>query len=120
MATMDLIKLNGGTPANFLDVGGGTNVEKVTAAFKLILADHKVKAVLVNIFGGIVKCDVIAQGILAAVEQVHVTVPVVVRLEGTNAQAGRDLLRQSGMAIVAADDLASAAAQVVKLAEQAA
>lgn len=120
MATMDLIKLNGGTPANFLDVGGGTNVTKVTEAFKLILADHKVKAVLVNIFGGIVKCDVIAEGILAAVEQVHVTVPVVVRLEGTNAQAGRDLLRHSGMAIVAADDLATAAAQVVSLAEQAA
>lgn len=120
MATMDLIKLNGGTPANFLDVGGGTTTEKVAEAFKLILADHKVKAVLVNIFGGIVKCDVIAQGILAAVEQVHVTVPVVVRLEGTNAQAGRDLLRDSGMAIIAADDLASAAAQVVSLAEQAA
>lgn len=118
MATMDLIKLNGGTPANFLDVGGGTTTAKVAEAFKLILADHKVKAVLVNIFGGIVKCDVIAQGILAAVEQVHVTVPVVVRLEGTNAQVGRDLLRHSGMAIVAADDLASAAAQVVKLAEQ--
>lgn len=120
MATMDLIKLNGGTPANFLDVGGGTTPEKVAEAFKLILADHKVKAVLVNIFGGIVKCDVIAQGILAAVEQVHVNVPVVVRLEGTNAQAGRDLLRHSGMAIIAADDLASAAAQVVSLAEQAA
>ncbi len=117
MATMDLIKLNGGLPANFLDVGGGTNVEKVTAAFKLIVADPHIKAVLVNIFGGIVKCDVIAQGILAAVEQVHVTIPVVVRLEGTNAQAGRDLLRDSGMAIVAADDLASAAAQVVNLAQ---
>jgi succinyl-CoA synthetase beta subunit len=118
MATMDLIKLNGGQPANFLDVGGGTTTEKVAEAFKLILADHKVKAVLVNIFGGIVKCDVIAQGILAAVEQVHVNVPVVVRLEGTNAQAGRDLLRHSGLAIIAADDLATAAAQVVSLAEQ--
>jgi succinyl-CoA synthetase beta subunit len=118
MATMDLIKLNGGTPANFLDVGGGTNAEKVAEAFKLILADAKVKAVLVNIFGGIVKCDVIAQGILAAVEQVHVNVPVVVRLEGTNAQQGRDLLRNSGMAVIAADDLATAAAQVVSLAEQ--
>jgi succinyl-CoA synthetase beta subunit len=115
MATMDLIKLNGGSPANFLDVGGGTNVEKVTAAFKLIVADPHIKAVLVNIFGGIVKCDVIAQGILAAVEQVHVTIPVVVRLEGTNAQAGRDLLRHSKMAVIAADDLASAAAQVVNL-----
>jgi succinyl-CoA synthetase beta subunit len=120
MATMDLIKLNGGTPANFLDVGGGTTTAKVAEAFKLILADHKVKAVLVNIFGGIVKCDVIAQGILAAVAQVQVNVPVVVRLEGTNAQAGRDLLRHSGMAIVAADDLATAAAEVVRLAEQAA
>ncbi len=119
MATMDLIKLNGGTPANFLDVGGGTTTAKVAEAFKLILADSKIKAVLVNIFGGIVKCDVIAQGILAAVEQVHVTVPVVVRLEGTNAHAGRDLLRRSGMAIIAAEDLASAAAQVVSLAEQA-
>jgi succinyl-CoA synthetase beta subunit len=116
MATMDLIKLNGGTPANFLDVGGGTTTAKVAEAFKLILADHKIKAVLVNIFGGIVKCDVIAQGILAAVEQVHVNVPVVVRLEGTNAQAGRDLLRHSGMAIIAADNLATAAAQVVALA----
>jgi succinyl-CoA synthetase beta subunit len=115
MATMDLIKLNGGLPANFLDVGGGTNVEKVTAAFKLIVADPHIKAVLVNIFGGIVKCDVIAQGILAAVEQVQVTIPVVVRLEGTNAQAGRDLLRHSKMAVIAADDLASAAAQVVNL-----
>jgi len=120
MATMDLIKLNGGLPANFLDVGGGTNVEKVTEAFKLIVADPKVKAVLVNIFGGIVKCDVIAAGILAAVAQVHVTLPVVVRLEGTNAQAGRDLLRDSKMAVLAADNLATAAAQVVDLARNAA
>ena len=117
MATMDLVKLSGGFPANFLDVGGGTTTEKVTEAFKLILSDDKVKAVLVNIFGGIVKCDVIAAGILAAVEQVHVTIPVVVRLEGTNAPAGRKLLSESNMAIVAADDLASAAEQVVKLAE---
>jgi len=117
MATMDLVKLCGGYPANFLDVGGGTTTEKVTEAFKLILSDDKVKAVLVNIFGGIVKCDVIAAGILAAVEQVHVTIPVVVRLEGTNAAAGRKLLSESNMAIVAADDLASAAEQVVKLAE---
>jgi succinyl-CoA synthetase beta subunit len=120
MATMDLIKLKGGTPANFLDVGGGTTPEKVAEAFKLILADTHVKAVLVNIFGGIVKCDVIAEGILAAVKQVHITVPVVVRLEGTNAQAGRDLLRDSGLSIIAAEDLETAAAQVVALAEQSA
>ena len=117
MATMDLVKLKGGTPANFLDVGGGTTTEKVAEAFKLILSDKQVKAMLVNIFGGIVKCDVIAEGILAAIEQVHVTIPVVVRLEGTNAEAGRKLLSESGMAIVAADDLATAAEKVVSLAE---
>jgi succinyl-CoA synthetase beta subunit len=119
MATMDLVKLKGGLPANFLDVGGGTNVEKVCEAFKLILSDTSVKAVLVNIFGGIVKCDVIASGILAAVEQVHVTVPVVVRLEGTNVEEGRALLSNTGLKIYAADDLAHAAEQVVKLAETA-
>ncbi|MGD7037296.1 ADP-forming succinate--CoA ligase subunit beta [Methylotuvimicrobium buryatense] len=117
MATMDLVKLKGGSPANFLDVGGGTNTEKVAEAFKLILADPNVKAVLVNIFGGIVKCDVIAEGILAAVKEVSVKVPVVVRLEGTNAEAGRRLLRESGLNLVAADDLAKAAEQVVALAE---
>jgi succinyl-CoA synthetase beta subunit len=119
MATMDLVKLKGGLPANFLDVGGGTDVEKVCEAFKLILSDASVKAVLVNIFGGIVKCDVIALGILAAVEQVHVTVPVVVRLEGTNVEQGRALLSNTGLNIYAADDLAHAAEQVVKLAEMA-
>ena len=119
MATMDLVKLKGGLPANFLDVGGGTNVEKVCEAFKLILSDSSVKAVLVNIFGGIVKCDVIASGILAAVEQVHVNVPVVVRLEGTNVDEGRALLSNTGLKIYAADDLAHAAEQVVKLAEAA-
>lgn len=117
MATMDLVKLKGGLPANFLDVGGGTNVEKVCEAFKLILSDSSVKAILVNIFGGIVKCDVIAQGILAAIEQVHVTVPVVVRLEGTNVEEGRALLSNTGHKIYAADDLAHAAEQVVALAE---
>ena len=117
MATMDLVKLKGGLPANFLDVGGGTNVEKVCEAFKLILSDSSVKAVLVNIFGGIVKCDVIASGILAAIEQVHVSVPVVVRLEGTNVEQGRALLSNTGLKIYAADDLAHAAEQVVKLAE---
>jgi succinyl-CoA synthetase beta subunit len=119
MATMDLVKLKGGLPANFLDVGGGTNVEKVCEAFKLILSDNSVKAVLVNIFGGIVKCDVIASGILAAIEQVHVTVPVVVRLEGTNVEQGRALLSNTGLKIYAADDLTHAAEQVVKLAEAA-
>ncbi len=117
MATMDLVKLKGGRPANFLDVGGGTNVEKVAEAFKLILSDSNVKAVLVNIFGGIVKCDVIAQGILAAVNEVHVTLPVVVRLEGTNAEEGRALLNNTGLNLHAANDLAQAAEQVVALAE---
>jgi succinyl-CoA synthetase beta subunit len=116
MATMDLVKLKGGKPANFLDVGGGTDVEKVCEAFKLILSDSNVKAVLVNIFGGIVKCDVIAQGILAAVKEVHVTLPVVVRLEGTNVEEGRALLSNTGLNLYAADDLAHAAEQVVALA----
>ncbi len=119
MATMDLVKLKGGKPANFLDVGGGTNVEKVCEAFKLILSDHNVKAVLVNIFGGIVKCDVIAQGILAAIQEVHVTIPVVVRLEGTNVDEGRALLSNTGLNLYAADDLAHAAEQVVALAGEA-
>ena len=124
MATMDLVKLKGGQPANFLDVGGGTSIEKVCEAFKLILSDNSVKAVLVNIFGGIVQCDIIAAGILAAVEQIHVTVPVVVRLEGTNAEQGRALLSSAGLNrglnLYAADDLAYAAEQVVALAEAAA
>jgi succinyl-CoA synthetase beta subunit len=116
MATMDLVKLKGGKPANFLDVGGGTNVEKVCEAFKLILSDHNVKAVLVNIFGGIVKCDVIAQGILEAIKQVHVTIPVVVRLEGTNVDEGRALLSNTGLNLFASEDLSHAAEQVVALA----
>ncbi len=118
MATMDLIKLKGGEPANFLDVGGGTTTEKVCEAFKLILSDQNVKAVLVNIFGGIVQCDVIAQGILTAVDEVHVSVPVIVRLEGTNAEKGRELLNNSGLGLVAADNLASAAEQAVALAKE--
>jgi succinyl-CoA synthetase beta subunit len=118
MATMDLIKLKGGEPANFLDVGGGTNAEKVCEAFKLILSDQSVKAVLVNIFGGIVQCDVIAKGILAAVEEIDVTVPVVVRLEGTNAEKGRELLNNSGLGLATADNLASAAEQAVALAKE--
>ena len=117
MATMDLVKLKGGLPANFLDVGGGTNVEKVCEAFKLIISDSNVKAVLVNIFGGIVKCDVIAQGILAAIEQVHVTIPVVVRLEGTNVEEGRALLTNTGLNLYAAEDLSHAAEKVVELAK---
>ena len=116
MATMDLVKLKGGQPANFLDVGGGTNPEKVAEAFKLILADPSVKAVLVNIFGGIVKCNVIAEGIIAAVKEVGVEIPVVVRLEGTNAEEGRKLLSTSGLNLVAANDLSTAAEQVVALA----
>lgn len=117
MATMDLVKLKGGRPVNFLDVGGGTNVEKVCEAFKLILSDGNVKAVLVNIFGGIVQCDIIASGILAAIKEVHVAVPVVVRLEGTNAEQGRALLNNTGLNLYAADDLVHAAEQVVALAE---
>ncbi len=117
MATMDLIKLHGGSPANFLDVGGGTTAEKVAHAFKLILADHKVKAVLVNIFGGIVRCNLIAEGIIAAVKEVGVKIPVVVRLEGTNAQQGRELLDNSGLAITSAQDLTDAAQKVVAAAK---
>ena len=116
MATMDIIKLHGGEPANFLDVGGGTTAERVAEAFKLILSDGKVKAVLVNIFGGIVRCDLIAEGIIKAIEEVHVAMPVVVRLEGTNADQGRTMLRNSGLAITTAEGLADAARKVVKLA----
>lgn len=119
MATMDMVKLKGGTPANFLDVGGGTNKDKVKEAFKLILSDGTVKAVLVNIFGGIVQCDVIAAGILAAVAEMHLTIPVVVRLEGTNAEKGRAMLNESGLGLFAAADLNDAAEQAVKLAEAA-
>lgn len=116
MATMDLVKLKGGAPANFLDVGGGTTAQKVTEAFKLILSDDKVKAVLVNIFGGIVRCNLIAEGIIDAIREVHVNVPVVVRLEGTNAQQGRELLKTSGLKVIAADDLNEAAELAVKAA----
>jgi succinyl-CoA synthetase beta subunit len=113
MATMDIIKLHGGKPANFLDVGGGATAERVTAAFELILANARVKAILVNIFGGIVRCDVIAEGIIAAVKKVDVRVPVVVRLEGTNAKQARELLANSGLAVTAADGLTDAARKVV-------
>ena len=118
MATMDIIKLHGGEPANFLDVGGGATVEKVSEAFKLIVSDPKVEAILVNIFGGIVRCDLIAEGVITAVKQVGVTVPVVVRLEGTNVNAGKNLLAQSGLAITSADNLADAANLVVAAATQ--
>ncbi len=113
MATMDLIKLNGGDPANFLDVGGGATAERVAAAFKLILANDSVEAILVNIFGGIVRCDLIAEGIITAVREVGVKVPVVVRLEGTNVKKGRELLGNSGLDIIAAEDLTDAARKVV-------
>jgi succinyl-CoA synthetase beta subunit len=118
MATMDLIKLHGGEPANFLDVGGGATSERVTAAFELILSNPKVRAVLVNIFGGIVRCDVIAEGVINAVKKVGVKVPVVVRLEGTNAEAARTMLAKSGLTITPADDLSDAARKVVTLARK--
>jgi succinyl-CoA synthetase beta subunit len=110
---MDMIKNAGGMPANFLDVGGGADEAKVTAAFKLLLSDASVKAVLVNIFGGIMKCDIIAAGIIAAARQVKLAVPLVVRLEGTNVEAGKKLLRESGLAITPADDLGDAARKAV-------
>ncbi|MBE0488390.1 MAG: ADP-forming succinate--CoA ligase subunit beta [Halomonas sp.] len=117
MGTMDIVNLHGGSPANFLDVGGGATKERVAEAFKLILSDDNVKAVLVNIFGGIVRCDMIAEGIIGAVEQVGVNVPVVVRLEGTNAELGTEKLSSSGLNIIAATSLTDAAQQVVKAAE---
>lgn len=113
MATMDVIKLNGGEPANFLDVGGGANKERVTEAFKLILRDPDVKAIFVNIFGGIVRCDMIAEGIIAAVKEVDVKVPVIVRLEGTNVEKGKELLKNSGLAITPADDINDGAKKAV-------
>ncbi|MBY9062982.1 ADP-forming succinate--CoA ligase subunit beta [Sphingomonas yunnanensis] len=113
MATMDIIKLNGMFPANFLDVGGGASKEKVTAAFKIILADPAVKGILVNIFGGIMKCDIIAEGIVAAAKEVNLSVPLVVRLEGTNVDKGKEILSTSGLAIVPANDLGDAAQKIV-------
>jgi succinyl-CoA synthetase beta subunit len=119
MATMDIIKLYGAEPANFLDVGGGATREKVTAAFKIITADPKVKGILVNIFGGIMRCDVIAEGVIAAVKEVGLKVPLVVRLEGTNVDLGRQILNQSGLNVIAADDLDDAARKVVKAVKEA-
>ena len=120
MATMDIIKLNGMFPANFLDVGGGASKEKVTAAFKIILSDPAVKGILVNIFGGIMKCDIIADGIVAAAKEVNLSVPLVVRLEGTNVEQGKQILAGSGLPIVAADDLGDAAKKIVAQVKQAA
>jgi succinyl-CoA synthetase beta subunit len=116
MATMDLIKLHGGDPANFLDVGGGATAERVAEAFKLILSNKNVAAILVNIFGGIVRCDLIAEGIISAVKEVGVEVPVIVRLEGTNVDKGRELLANSGLAIISAEDLTDAAKKAVSAA----
>tara|TARA_B100000676_G_scaffold309325_1_gene372555 strand:- start:888 stop:2057 length:1170 start_codon:yes stop_codon:yes gene_type:complete len=119
MATMDIIKLYGGEPANFLDVGGGASKERVTAAFKLILSDPNVEGLLVNIFGGIMRCDVIAEGVVAAAREVSLTVPLVVRLAGTNVELGKNILQQSGLPIIAADDLGDAAKKAVKAVEEA-
>jgi succinyl-CoA synthetase beta subunit len=116
MATMDLIQLHGGSPANFLDVGGGATKERVSAAFQLILSNPKVTAILINIFGGIVRCDMIAEGIIAAVKEVGVRIPVIVRLEGTNAPRARELLAGSGLGVTSAGDLTDAATKAVALA----
>ncbi|MBI1326277.1 MAG: ADP-forming succinate--CoA ligase subunit beta [Alphaproteobacteria bacterium] len=120
MATMDIIKYYGGDPANFLDVGGGANAEKVTAAFKIILSDPKVQGILVNIFGGIMRCDIIAEGVIAAAKEVQLKVPLVVRLEGTNVEQGKKILSTSGLPIIAADNLADAAQKVVEATKKAA
>jgi succinyl-CoA synthetase beta subunit len=113
MATMDIIKLYGAEPANFLDVGGGANKEKVTAAFKIITADPNVKGILVNIFGGIMRCDIIAEGVVAAVKEVGLQVPLVVRLEGTRVKEGKEILAASGLNVIPADDLDDAAQKIV-------
>jgi succinyl-CoA synthetase beta subunit len=120
MATMDIIKLYGAEPANFLDIGGGATRDKVTAAFKIITADARVKGILVNIFGGIAKCDVIAEGVVAAVKEVGLKVPLVVRLEGTNVDLGKDILRKSGLNVIPADDLDDAAKKIVQAVRKAA
>ena len=120
MATMDIIKLHGSDPANFLDVGGGATKERVTTAFKIILGDDKVKGILVNIFGGIMRCDVIAEGVVAAAKEVSIAVPLVVRLEGTNVELGKEILAKSGLAIIPADDLDDAAKKVVAAVKEAA
>ena len=113
MATMDIIKLNGSEPANFLDVGGGATKEKVTEAFKIITSDKNVKGILVNIFGGIMRCDVIAEGVVQATKEVGLKVPLVVRLEGTNVDEGKKIIEQSGLNVITADNLNDAAAKIV-------
>jgi succinyl-CoA synthetase beta subunit len=119
MATMDIIKLYGAEPANFLDVGGGATKDKVAEAFKIITADTQVKGILVNIFGGIMKCDVIAEGVIAAVKETGLVVPLVVRLEGTNVDAGRNIIAHSGLNVIPADDLDDAARKIVAAAGKA-
>ena len=120
MATMDIIKLYGSSPANFLDVGGGATKERVSAAFKIILSDPNVEGILVNIFGGIMRCDVIAEGVVAAAREVQLSVPLVVRLEGTNVALGKEIMAKSGLPIISADNLADAAEKVVKAVKEAA
>jgi succinyl-CoA synthetase beta subunit len=115
MATMDIIKLAGGEPANFLDVGGGANAEQIRNAFKILMSDKAVKAVLINIFGGILRCDVLAQGVIAAVRDLGVRVPIVIRMEGTNVEQGKKMLRESGLNFTTADTMSEAAERVVAL-----
>ena len=118
MATMDIIKLYGETPANFLDVGGGATKDKVTAAFKIITSDPNVKGILINIFGGIMRCDIIAEGVVAAVKEVGLRVPLVVRLEGTNVELGKEIISKSGLNVIPADDLDDAAQKIVKAVQE--
>jgi succinyl-CoA synthetase beta subunit len=120
MATMDIVKYAGGEPANFLDVGGGANAEKVAAAFRIILADPSVKGVFINIFGGIMQCDVLAQGVVDAAKEVRVGIPLVVRLEGTNVEKGREIIAKSGLAIISADGMTDGARKAVEAAGKAA
>jgi succinyl-CoA synthetase beta subunit len=119
MATMDIIKLAGGEPANFLDVGGGANAEQIRNAFKILMSDKNVRAVLINIFGGILRCDVLAQGVIAAVKELGVPVPIVIRMEGTNVEKGKEMLRESGMKLTTADTMGEAAEAVVRLSRRA-
>jgi len=117
MATMDIIKLAGGEPANFLDVGGGANAEQIKNAFRILMADTAVKAVLINIFGGILRCDILAEGLIAAVKDLGVRVPIVIRMEGTNVEQGKQMLKQIGLNFTTADDMADAAKKVVAAAK---
>jgi Succinyl-CoA synthetase, beta subunit len=118
MATMDIIKHHGGEPANFLDVGGGADKEKVAHAFRILLADSRVRGVLINIFGGIMRCDVLAQGVVDAARELKITVPLVVRMQGTNVEQGRQILAASGLTIISADTMAEAAEKIVKAVKQ--